>query len=255
MSLSRCSPDLYMSGDPTFRAPPGLQLCHSASAVGPAEPLQPFYYPGLDVDQCSENSQWQELWAASKSRAEISGMLMKLIGTEFSRQSTVASETDRNSAYSALRCDGAPEATADPIDIDDPAMPFDLQQATTLMVRNLPGDCTCETLLQEWPVDGTYDLIYLPRRSGGRATLGYAFVNFVSSAHAAAFFAKWRLRRLSQYPRGRSLNIVVAERQGFHANLQQVTGKRGAGSRSKYCEVVAVKNGRVVPWEALQLDM
>lgn len=72
---------------------------------------------------------------------------------------------------------------------DQRAVVADAGVATTLMVRNIPAECTQEFLLELWPNHGTYDFLYLPRNAGGKSNLGYCFVNFVSEAHAAAFKA------------------------------------------------------------------
>lgn len=100
--------------------------------------------------------------------------------------------------------------------------------------------------MQEWNVDGSWDFLYLPMYSGGKRALGYAFINFVSYAHAAAFYSKWQGRYLSDFRRGRPLNITVAECQGFHENLLHVKQKSAGRLRSRQCRPIVVKGGRVV---------
>lgn len=212
------------AGAQFLRPPPGL------------EHLAPMQLLPTEISQ----EDLQARWKASKSRAEVTEMLLKLLAggkvsapcsDGLSGQSTAASrrgsEVDIRSDVASSGGEGG-------------------DGATTLMIRNIPSDCTCDALLQEWPMDGSYDLLYLPRRAGGRGTLGYAFVNFTSPAHAEAFASKWRARRLSQFPKSRGLNITVADKQGFETNAQQLKQKKPHEMQSRQCEVVVVKGGRRV---------
>jgi len=97
---------------------------------------------------------------------------------------------------------------------------------TTLMVRNVPVMYTQEMLLHEWPNDGSYDFLYLPRSGAGRFNLSYAFINFVSEAQAEEFRTKWQKKRLAFYSSKKALNISYAEVQGREANLAQLKKKR-----------------------------
>lgn len=119
----------------------------------------------------------------------------------------------------------------------------------TLMIRNISITLTEEMLLEEWPADGSYDLLYLPRNAGGKANLGYAFVNFTSEAHAAAFRARWQRRRLAQCPGARPLSISRAEVQGFEANIADLKAKPARRMRSRRSKPLIIRDGR---W--LQLD-
>lgn len=101
---------------------------------------------------------------------------------------------------------------------------------TTLMVLSVPTACTREDLASEWGMDGSWDFLYLPMYSGGKRALGYAFINFVSETASADFFSRWQGRHLANFQRGRPLNIVVAELQGFEANLCHVRLVRGSGA-------------------------
>jgi len=99
---------------------------------------------------------------------------------------------------------------------------------TTLMVRNIPVLYTQEMLLEEWPSDGSWDFLYLPRSNSGagRFNLTYAFINFASEAHAVAFKEQWHKKRLASLSSKKALNISFAEVQGFEANLAQLKNKR-----------------------------
>lgn len=117
---------------------------------------------------------------------------------------------------------------------------------TTLMIRNIPADCTIDTLLQAWPMDGSYDFLYLPMSSHGKTNLRYAFINLVTEAHASAFFSQWQSNRLPQLDRGRRLNITVANVQGLEANVQQLKAKPADALRARRCTPIILKEGRQV---------
>merc|ERR1719491_988122 len=71
---------------------------------------------------------------------------------------------------------------------------------TTVMIRNMPNNYTRDMLLElvdEMGFAGTYDFAYLPIDFQSQAGLGYAFVNFVSVAHAQMCF-EW-LRGFSDW--------------------------------------------------------
>lgn len=75
-------------------------------------------------------------------------------------------------------------------------------EKTTVMMRNIPNNYTRSMLLEMIDAEGfvgLYDFVYLPMDFGRRANLGYAFVNLVDAAAAAAFwsafdgFSHWAL--------------------------------------------------------------
>lgn len=68
---------------------------------------------------------------------------------------------------------------------------------------------------QAWPIDGSYDFLFLPMRSGGRLAMGWAILNFASAAHADAFTARWHWRRLPGFHQGRQMRVTVAGFQGM----------------------------------------
>lgn len=81
-----------------------------------------------------------------------------------------------------------------------------------MMVVNVPAACTIDDLREEWPVDGTWDFLYLPMFAGGKRSIGYAFINFVSSARAMEFAERWRGQRLSRRALQRSRGHVMVGR-------------------------------------------
>lgn len=80
------------------------------------------------------------------------------------------------------------------------------------MIRNIPSECIEEALFEEWPADGTYDFFYLPRNAGGKANLGYCFINFVSEAAGRLEVEGWSWTS-NWSPRGRSAEKGRRERR------------------------------------------
>lgn len=95
---------------------------------------------------------------------------------------------------------------------------------TTLMVRNIPVRYTQDMLLAEWPNDEVcrHDFLYLPIAIDRKRNVSFAFVNFVSTAGALAFYSRWQRRRLQHYNTQKPLDISPADVQGRDANLLQV---------------------------------
>ena len=108
---------------------------------------------------------------------------------------------------------------------------------TTVMVKNLPNQVTSKEFVYllsalgyQWGLD--VDLVYMPRKLGTNANLGYAFVNFKSQSIQQSFWqlvedrvpaCKYRLvhnlsaGRASQ----KELSIAVAKRQGAYVNADR----------------------------------
>lgn len=121
------------------------------------------------------------------------------------------------------------------------------QKRTTLMIRNVPVTYTQDMLTQAWPVDGTYDFLYLPRAT--ESNLSYAFVNFVSEEHAAVFKARWHGARLAHHNSRKPLNISYADVQGLAANLHELKKKRARRMQTRQCEPIVVVGGRQVSYK------
>lgn len=116
---------------------------------------------------------------------------------------------------------------------------------TTLMVRNVPVMYTQDMLLEEWPDDGTWDFLYLPRSCGGQANLSYAFINFITPAHARAFRAHWQKKKLAQSSDTKQLlNISFADVQGMEANLMQLKKKRVRRIKTRQSQPIIIQNGQ-----------
>mmetsp|Transcript_40516 Transcript_40516/g.114585 ORF Transcript_40516/g.114585 Transcript_40516/m.114585 type:complete len:250 (-) Transcript_40516:165-914(-) len=122
-------------------------------------------------------------------------------------------------------------------------------QRTTLMVANIPPALNTEMLLQDWPIDGTWDFLYLPMSNGGKRSLGYAFINFLTEADAERFHAMWQSRRLSNCETDRTLQISTARVQGMQANVDLLKSKSEEELRSRRCRPIIIIDGRLVSFE------
>lgn len=116
----------------------------------------------------------------------------------------------------------APTVEEDPVGLPPPARPVP-PGTTTLLVRNIPPRFDQERLLQQWPADGTFDLLYLPYHPTSKKwPRGYAFINFVTPKLAVAFQQRWHGHYLS---RDKRLVIVPAPLQGVDDNLEVLLRK------------------------------
>jgi len=91
---------------------------------------------------------------------------------------------------------------------------------TTIVVMNVPSRFSREQLLQFWPPDGTYDLIYLPYSMQKQRRSGFVFINMTSHEEALNFTAKWHGRKIANIVGAKPLHIGVAQVQGFIGNLK-----------------------------------
>mmetsp|Transcript_90891 Transcript_90891/g.261938 ORF Transcript_90891/g.261938 Transcript_90891/m.261938 type:complete len:197 (-) Transcript_90891:271-861(-) len=121
---------------------------------------------------------------------------------------------------------------------------------TTLMVRNIPLDCTQDMLVEAWQNEGTYDFLYLPRTSSGKINLGYAFINFTDEAGARGFRARWHRTGFPGFPRAR-LSVSIAGSQGQAANINELKAKSLGRLRARQCEPLIFLDGRRVELDEL----
>jgi hypothetical protein len=97
---------------------------------------------------------------------------------------------------------------------------------TTLVVSNIPPRYTTEMLLEEWPNEGTYDMLYLPGNNAQTRNAGFAFVNFTSEAAAQQFSIYWKNRYLAHFSEKmrKPLWVSPSQAQG-HNSIEMVLGK------------------------------
>lgn len=105
---------------------------------------------------------------------------------------------------------------------------------TTLVVRNIPARFNQERMLQEWPLDGTFNFLYLPYNALERRPKGYAFINFLTPELALAFQREWHGNYLSETGRTKHLDVAASVVQGVREILETLLvkdfeklGKRG----------------------------
>jgi len=97
---------------------------------------------------------------------------------------------------------------------------------TTLVVRNLPARFSPQKMLEVWPPDGTYNLLYVPYSMAKRSRLGFAFINMTSHEAAAEFMARWHGQKIVNERGVKRLDIIVADTQGFMQNLEQLKASK-----------------------------
>lgn len=97
---------------------------------------------------------------------------------------------------------------------------------TTIMIRNLPKSYGQQQLIAELDglgLAGTFDFIHIPLGKGAKANLGYAFVNFLTSALAeSSTRALEGLQFQCKCGSGKiaSASVAVAHIQGLERNMQ-----------------------------------
>eukprot|EP00429_Kryptoperidinium_foliaceum_P070197 CAMPEP_0176074946 /NCGR_PEP_ID=MMETSP0120_2-20121206/37457_1 /TAXON_ID=160619 /ORGANISM="Kryptoperidinium foliaceum, Strain CCMP 1326" /LENGTH=241 /DNA_ID=CAMNT_0017408647 /DNA_START=1 /DNA_END=726 /DNA_ORIENTATION=+ len=234
------------------------ELAHSATAWEASQ-------PNSDVGACAPpapsigEAQLSSRWAAS--RTEVSELVLRVMRAMESLRSGGGSPPGvgalRRSAITAPKSDTEDRSTlvlsGAALDIaqlfSDVDFHSDQPLQTTLMVRNIPGDYTEETLLREWPIELGYDFLFLPRNSKGKANLGYAFVNFPEEAMAKAFCEQWSKARLGEGGPRKRLNISPADVQGLEANIRRLKDTAAQNPKARQCEPVIFRNGRRVAME------
>jgi len=95
-------------------------------------------------------------------------------------------------------------------------------QPTTLMFRNVPNCYTQDDLLnelEEFGLGGAFDFVYLPMDKSTKASVGYAFVNFVSPSWAASLLEGEHGLHFSRHRKNKEVIVSVAHLQGLAANL------------------------------------
>lgn len=123
---------------------------------------------------------------------------------------------------------------------------------TTLMIRNIPNRYTQTELLEELEnigMGGGFDFLYLPLDRSSRASVGYAFVNFVSYSWAELCRENLEGHTFRLHGKGKQAVVSTAHLQGLEANLAHyektaVTKSKRPGHRPL---VIARAGGEVLP--------
>lgn len=112
----------------------------------------------------------------------------------------------------------------------DIAMPV-----TTLMLRNLPNECTRTQLfeqLEQAGFQGKIDFIYLPINFSTDRNFGYCFLNFRTADTASAFMEKFNGAPISKclpiLKGDKVCKVVPAAIQGWEANMRKLCGSNSA---------------------------
>jgi hypothetical protein len=102
------------------------------------------------------------------------------------------------------------------------------EQATTVILRNIPNNCSQSRLLSEMSnagFGGTFDFFYLPCDFETSANKGYAFVNFKIPATTLSFRNFFHGRKLPNFKSQKVIQIEIASVQGFKANYDHFKDK------------------------------
>lgn len=133
-------------------------------------------------------------------------------------------------AMTTALADEALEAPSNPVQLDP--------SVVTLYIRNIPARFTPEGLMEEWPPQDSYNLLYMPYSHEHRRTVGCAIINFISNDAAVAFHAHWHGRSLVLDTASRKLDISVARSQGLENNLLGMKCSK---------KILRIKNPRYMP--------
>jgi hypothetical protein len=102
------------------------------------------------------------------------------------------------------------------------------QEATTVMLRNVPNRYTAEEVLAEMLAvgfEGTFDFFYLPIDFTTKRNRGYSFINFRETTDAWRFVQAFHGELLTRYASQKILEVSPALTQGFEANVTQYVRK------------------------------
>lgn len=122
----------------------------------------------------------------------------------------------------------APASFMRPMECEIDQKPVPDENATTVMIRNLPSHITQQCLVDDLDrcgSEGTYDFLYMPQSfdtNSRNCVKGFAFINFIQPSSARALTACWHgQRRFGAREPEPGLNISAADIQGKEANLRK----------------------------------
>jgi len=113
----------------------------------------------------------------------------------------------------------------------------------TLIIRNIPARFTVGELLEMWPAEDSYNIMYLPYSHRLKRTTGIAFVNFITHSAASSFKEEWQGKSLLGGSKG--LSIAAAEIQGFadNINLMRCSKKINSIRNIKHMPLILLPDG------------
>ena len=95
-------------------------------------------------------------------------------------------------------------------------------ERTTLMIRNIPNKYTQKMLLEalEQNHRGRFDLLYLPIDFRNMCSVGYAFVNFITTSDIPAFYEEFNFRQWECFNSNKVCEIAYARIQSKAALIR-----------------------------------
>lgn len=166
----------------------------------------PWALPTADCPPMYPDPTTMRGWLASKlsRKAGKENMAFSFSDTagnwgSFSTASVDSASWGQNSLLSSL-------SSVEGVEEQDATNPLDgapSHKWTTVMMRNIPNNCTRAHLIRlidDEGFQGCYDLVYLPIDLKNKVGLGYAFLNFKSNGDAKAFiqhfhgFTNWKMK-------------------------------------------------------------
>jgi RNA recognition motif-containing protein len=108
----------------------------------------------------------------------------------------------------------------------------DRSNYTTVMVRNIPGLFTAESLVEEVRQTGNEcNFVHLPLTKKMDINLGYAFVNFLTPEMARDFLQVFEGHQWLKHESFKVADVDYASMQGFDANVEFYSKRRIAGTK------------------------
>lgn len=99
-------------------------------------------------------------------------------------------------------------------------------KGTTLMLRNIPSQCSQLELLEEinsLGYEGTFNFFYLPCDFETHVNKSYAFINFLNTETAKHFTQQMKGYRLKCVSMRKRCDVSIANVQGFRAYCLRYT--------------------------------
>eukprot|EP00928_Gymnodinium_smaydae_P054918 TRINITY_DN38600_c0_g1_i1.p1 TRINITY_DN38600_c0_g1~~TRINITY_DN38600_c0_g1_i1.p1 ORF type:complete len:387 (+),score=59.29 TRINITY_DN38600_c0_g1_i1:83-1243(+) len=123
-------------------------------------------------------------------------------------------------------------------------LPEEWQGKSSVMLKNIPYNCTYHALREELEKAGfarDFDYIYMPVDARSSSSRGYAFINFSSDEAAYRFKMHFNLRKWNPLSTSaKRLVVIPANLQGFSANRTRYSScrklRKGGASSAQHQE-------------------